>query len=383
MILYGKQDISADDIKAVIDILHSPNLTQGNAGVIFEHDLASACHAKYAVACCNATAALHIACLSLDISKGDIVWTSPISFVASANCAIYCEASIDFVDVELATGNLCVEALNEKLILAKKTNQLPKIVIAVHLAGQSCEMEKLFELGQQYGFRIIEDASHSIGGHYKNTPIGSCQYSDITIFSFHPVKIITTGEGGAALTQSKELAEKLALYRSHGITRDPKKMTKESEGPWYYQQIALGYNYRMTDIQAALGSSQLNRLEEFVKKRNALAQRYDDAFKSSSFIPLKQSTTNHSAYHLYIVRNTQWTPQEKLEVFNQMRAQDIQVHVHYIPIHLQPYYQRLGFKQGDFPQAEIYYRQALTLPLHPNITPKQQELIINTLKKLS
>jgi len=383
MILYGQQDISSEDIAAVTKVLKSSNLTQGSAGINFENALSTNCQSEYALTFCNATAALHSACLALDVKEGDRVWTSPISFVASANCALYCQARIDFVDVALKTGNICVNSLNEKLIHAKKISQLPKVVIVVHLAGQSCDMEAIFALSQDYGFRIIEDASHGIGGHYNNKPIGSCHYSDITIFSFHPVKIITTGEGGAALTQSKALADKLSLYRNHGITRDQQLMDKESDGPWYYQQVTLGYNYRMTDIQAALGSSQLHRLEMFVQKRNALAQRYDDAFCNSVFRPLKQLQNNYSAYHLYIVQNTQWTTKEKLEAFKTLRAQGIQVHVHYIPIHLQPYYQKLGFKKGDFPQAELYYQQSLTLPLHPKLTIKQQEHVIKELLKYS
>ncbi len=379
MILYGQQDISPADIKAVTDILNSSHLTQGDAGHLFESLLAKTCRAKYALAFCNATATLHAACLALDVTKDDIAWTSPISFVASANCALYCQAMIDFVDIELETGNMSVEALREKLQKAKKHKTLPKVVIVVHLGGQSADMAEIFKLSQEYGFRVIEDASHGIGGSYRGTPIGSCQYSDITVFSFHPVKIITTGEGGAALTHSKALAEKLALYRSHGITREQALMTKESEGPWYYQQIALGYNYRMTDIQAALGSSQLNRLASFVKTRNLLAKNYDDAFQHTGFTPLKQREHNYSAYHLYIVQNREWSKAEKLNIFNEIRANGIQVHIHYIPIHLQPFYQRMGFSQGDFPVAETYYQQSMTLPLHPKLTNVQQRFIVDKL----
>ncbi|OUR60374.1 UDP-4-amino-4,6-dideoxy-N-acetyl-beta-L-altrosamine transaminase [Colwellia sp. 39_35_sub15_T18] len=382
MILYGKQNISAKDIAAVTEILASSHLTQGNAGLNFEHNLAQQCQAKHAKTFCNATSALHSACLALELGTDDIAWTSPISFVASANCAIYCGANIDFVDVELQTGNISIVALTKKLVEAKQLQKLPKLLIVVHLAGQSCDMASIAKLSQQYGFAIIEDASHAIGGSYQSQPIGSCQYSDITVFSFHPVKIITTGEGGATLTNSSQLAEKLTLIRSHGITRDPKSMTKESEGDWYYQQVSLGYNYRMTDIQAALGNSQLTRLTEFVGKRNQLAQIYDNAFKNSDFKPLAQDNNCYSAYHLYVIQNIHWSKKEKLIAFNTLRDKGIQVHVHYIPIHLQPYYQALGFQAGDFPQAEQYYQASLTLPLHPEITSDEQQFIIQSVLSL-
>jgi len=382
MILYGQQNISTEDIKAVSDILSSSHLTQGNAGAIFEENLAQRCNASFALTFSNATSALHCACLALGLNKAHIAWTSPISFVASANCVLYCGAQVDFVDINEQTGNLCVLALTEKLAKAKKCNKVPKVLILVHLAGQSCDMEAIFKLSQEYGFKIIEDASHAIGGEYQNHAIGSCKYSDITIFSFHPVKIITTGEGGAALTNSTAIAEKLSLLRSHGITRAAEQMKGESEGPWYYQQVSLGFNYRMTDIQAALGTSQLTRLTEFVEKRNTLAAHYDKAFENTHLQPLSQSSDSYNAYHLYIIKNCQWNKASKLADFIALREKGIQVHVHYIPIHLQPFYQDLGFKEGDFPQAEKFYQQALTLPLHPKITEAEQAFIIDSINSL-
>ncbi|WP_206484807.1 UDP-4-amino-4,6-dideoxy-N-acetyl-beta-L-altrosamine transaminase [Thalassotalea sp. G2M2-11] len=383
MIQYGKQNISENDIQAVIDVLKSSHLTQGQAIEKFEQDLTKTCQSQYARVFSNATSALHCACLALDIQKNDSVWTSPISFVASANCALYCGAKIDFVDVDHLTGNICATALTEKLIAAKKINKLPKVLIVVHLAGHCCDMEAIYKLSKAYGFSIVEDASHAIGGTYKGKLIGSCQYSDITIFSFHPVKIITSGEGGAALTNSKSLATKLSLIRSHGVTQDPNLLTTKSEGPWYYQQILLGYNYRMTDIQAALGASQLEKLDEFVSQRNKLANRYHSLLRGSMFHPLTPYNDCLSAYHLYIVQNSYWCKNDKLRIFTQMREAGIQVHVHYIPIHLQPYYQNLGFKQGDFPNAERYYQESMTLPLHPALSEHQQNFIVKTLLELS
>lgn len=381
MILYGQHNISSEDILAVNEVLTSSNLTQGETGKKFEKKLATYCHAPYALAFSSATGALHCACLALGVGESDIVWTSTISFVASSNCALYCGAKVDFIDINPASGNICVEALTDKLILAERANKLPKVLIAVHLGGQSCDMAIIYQLSKRYKFSIIEDASHAIGGQYYGYPIGSCKYSDITVFSFHPVKIITTGEGGAALTKSAKIAEKLELFRSHGVTRSPQLMTKDSEGPWYYQQICLGFNYRMTDIQAALGISQMDRLDAFVEKRNIIARRYDEAFNNTEFEPLTPKTSCYSSYHLYLVRNKYWQSHIKKQLVQSLHTCGIQVQVHYIPIHTQPYYQALGFNMGDFPNAELYYQQVLTLPLHPELTQTQQDYIIQHIKR--
>lgn len=330
----------------------------------------------------SATSALHIANLALGVSEGDMVWTSPITFVASANCALYCDAKVDFVDIDLSTGNISVKALQEKLILAKHNDCLPKVVIAVHLGGQSCDMDAIFELSQQYNFKIIEDASHAIGGQYQNTPIGNCQYSDITVFSFHPVKIITSAEGGMALTNNDKLAEKMYLYRSHGLISDPDEMTEPSHGPWYYQQVVLGFNYRMTDLQAALGLSQLNRLNEFIEKRNQLAQYYDSAFDETDITSLTPKHNCLSAYHLYLILLPETNNKKHKQAIINLREQGIFAHVHYIPVHLQPYYQNLGFKLGDFPNAEQYYQRVITLPLYPKLTKKEQDYVIERVKNI-
>jgi UDP-4-amino-4,6-dideoxy-N-acetyl-beta-L-altrosamine transaminase len=382
MIPYGKQSINQDDIDAVVNVLQSDFLTQGAQVPLFEKAVANYCNVNHAVATNSATSALHIACLALGVGQGDIVWTSPITFVASANCALYCGASIDFVDIDINTGNLCVQQLNKKLAQAKLNDTLPKAVIAVHLAGQSCDMEKIHALAVQYNFKIIEDASHAIGGKYQNQPIGNCLYSDITIFSFHPVKIITTAEGGIAVTNHRELANKLKLYRSHGIVSDQAQMTEEKHGPWYYQQIALGFNYRMTEIQAALGTSQLNRIKSFVETRNQLAKKYDSAFYGSKFTALTPCTNAFSSYHLYIVLLPMADKTAHKQAHITLREQGICSHVHYIPVHLQPYYQNLGFKSGDFPIAEEYYQRAMSLPLHPQLTDEEQVFIIKSVKDL-
>ncbi|MBU2869961.1 UDP-4-amino-4,6-dideoxy-N-acetyl-beta-L-altrosamine transaminase [Colwellia sp. E2M01] len=379
MIPYGKQDLNEDDIAAIVDVLKSDYLTQGPKVPEFEQAIASYCGAQFATATNSATSALHIACLALGVGQEDIVWTSPISFVASSNCALYCGANVDFVDIDIQSGNLSLLALTNKLHHAKLNNILPKALIVVHLAGNCCEMSAIYQLSLQYGFSIIEDASHAIGASYNSHKVGSCRYSDITIFSFHPVKIITSAEGGMALTNEAELAEKIQLLRNHGITNDPKVMTETSHGPWYYQQIELGFNYRMTELQAALGLSQAKRLDDFVQQRNALAQRYDQAFKNSSLTYLRPNSETHSSYHLYIVLLAQPYQDFHKEVISKLRAKNVFAHVHYIPIHLQPYYQNLGFKAGDYPIAENYYQRAISLPLYPNLSNEAQQYIIDTL----
>ena len=382
MIPYGKQSIDQTDIDAVVDVLKSDWLTQGPKVPAFEDSVASYCEAKHGVAVNSATSALHIACLALDVGKGDIVWTSPISFVASANCALYCGAKIDFVDIDLNTGNMSVLELEKKLLLAKKNNCLPKVVIPVHLAGQSCDMQTIHKLAHEYDFKIIEDASHAIGAKYLDKPVGNCEFSDICIFSFHPVKIITSAEGGMAVTNSDNLAKRLKRLRSHGITSDPTEMTEPNHGPWYYQQIELGFNYRMTDLHAALGMSQLSKVDEFVNQRHFLAKTYDARLDLNLIRPLQQSNTCYSAYHLYIVQLKNSDIEQHKNVITQLRAAGIIGHLHYIPIHLQPYYKAMGFSAGDFPNAEKYYQRAITLPLHPALQDHEVHLVINTLHQI-
>ncbi|WMS89938.1 UDP-4-amino-4,6-dideoxy-N-acetyl-beta-L-altrosamine transaminase [Pseudoalteromonas sp. HL-AS1] len=376
LIPYGKQDISQADIDAVIDVLKSDWLTQGPKVPAFEDTISAYCGANYATATSSATSALHIACLSLGVSEGDIVWTSPISFVASANCALYCGAKVDFVDVDIDTGNLSPDALEQKLISAEKTNTLPKLVIPVHLAGQSCDMQAIAKLAEKYSFKIIEDASHAIGAKYLGKPVGCCEHSDITVFSFHPVKIITSAEGGMAVTNCKKIDNTMKLLRSHGITSNPTEMTEPSHGPWYYQQVELGFNYRMTELQAALGLSQLTRLNEFVAKRNELASIYTNEFKHLPLTHLHQSTQSYSSYHLYIIRLTGDAVKKHKELICSLREHKITSHLHYIPIHIQPYYKGLGFREGDFPNAIEYYNTALTIPLHPKLKTSEQAYIV-------
>jgi len=382
MIPYGKQDINQQDIDAVISVLKSDWLTQGPQVPLFEQALADKCQARHGIAVNSATSALHIANLALGVGQDDIVWTSPITFVATANSALYCGAKVDVVDIDLSSGNMSVHALEQKLIQAKRQGCLPKVVIPVHLAGQSCDMQAIAELAKQYNFSIIEDASHAVGGKYQQTPVGCCQYSDITIFSFHPVKIITSAEGGMALTNDAELAERMLMLRSHGITSEQDKMTEPSHGPWYYQQIDLGFNYRMTDLQAALGLSQLSRIENFIEERNQLAENYDIAFENSELKPLTPADDRISAYHLYLILLANDDAQQHKQAIITLREQGICAHLHYIPVHLQPYYQQLGFKKGDFPNAEQYYQRAISLPLYPKLSLVDQQHIIEQVKKL-
>jgi UDP-4-amino-4,6-dideoxy-N-acetyl-beta-L-altrosamine transaminase len=382
MITYGRQDITQADIDAVIAVLHSDYLTQGPQIESFEKSVVAHTGANHAVAVSSATAALHIACLALDLGPGDWLWTTPNTFVASANCALYCGAQVDFVDTDPRTYNMCPLKLEAKLIQAQQANKLPKIVVPVHLSGQPCDIAAIYSLGKKYGFKIIEDASHAIGAQYRGEPIGNGRYSDITVFSFHPVKIITTAEGGMALTNQAELATRLGLLRSHGITRDQALMTESMHGPWYYQQVALGYNYRMTDMQAALGVSQMNRLTDYVKRRHEIAQRYNDLLADLPLTLPWQHPDSHSAYHLYVVRlQLGKISATHRRVFEALRAKDVMVNLHYIPVHTHPYYQQMGFKPGDFPQAERYYREAISIPMHVNLTEDELQFVASCLRE--
>ncbi len=382
IIPYGRQDINQADIDAVVEVLQSDFLTQGPVIPAFENAVTTYCNAKYAVAVNSATSALHIACLALGVGKGDIVWTSPITFVASSNCALYCGATVDFVDIDPQTYNLSVERLEEKLIKAEKSGTLPKVVIPVHLCGQPCDMEGIHALSKYYGFKIIEDASHAIGGRYKDEPVGNCQYSDITVFSFHPVKIITTGEGGIALTNNDQLAKSMRHLRSHGITTDPADMHPRPERElWNYQQINLGYNYRMTDIQAALGLSQMQRLNDFVSKRHTIATRYNQMLSALPVVQPWQHHDGYTSYHLYVIRlKLDEISKTHREVYEMLRAAGVLVNLHYIPVYRQPYYEQMGFSAGYCAEAEQYYSEAISLPMYPGLTEQQQDYVVSALE---
>ena len=374
---YGRQSISNDDINEVIDVLNSDFLTQGPRVPIFEKNIAKYCSAKYAVATNSATSSLHSACVALGVGVNDLVWTSANTFVASSNCALYCGASVDFVDIDLKTFNMCPIKLEEKLKIAKKKNNLPKVVIPVHMCGQSCDMEKIYQLSKNFGFKIIEDASHAIGGSYNNSKIGSCKYSDITVFSFHPVKIITSGEGGMSLTNDEKLANKLQMHRTHGITRNPEMLRIKDQGLWYYEEQDLGFNYRMTEINAALGNSQLNRLDQFVEMRHEIAKKYN---QDLSDLPLDlpfQLTNNYSSYHLYVIR----LQIENIEIshkdfFKNIRSEGIGVNLHYIPVYKHPYYKSLKFKDFICKNAEQYYKTAISIPIYPDLTISEQDYVV-------
>lgn len=383
-IQYGRQDVSEADINAVIAVLRSDWLTQGPVGKLFEESVAGYCGAEFAVSTNSATGALHIACLALGVGKGDVVWTSANTFVASSNCALYCGASVDFVDIDPDTYNLSVECLSEKLVSAKKLGKLPKVVIPVHLNGQSCDMAGISALSEKYGFKIIEDASHAIGGKYKNERVGNGRYSDITVFSFHPVKIITTGEGGMAVTNSGSLARRLMLFRSHGITSSEGEMDiRPSNEIWNYQQIELGFNYRMTDIQAALGLSQIERLDEFVTRRHAIAKRYDNELGSLPLLTPFQSPDSYSAYHLYPIRLLlKKIHISQREMHDKMQSFGINVNLHYIPVYRQPYYERLGFKKGYCPEAEKYHEDEVSIPMYPSLKDIEQTKVIQIIQEL-
>lgn len=384
MIPYGKQDINQADIDSVIDVLQSDFLTQGPQVPLFEKKVSDYCGSKFGIAVNSASSALHIACLALGLGKGDWLWTSPNTFVASSNCALHCGAQVDFVDIDPRTYNMSVECLAEKLALAEKVGKLPKILIPVHMSGQSCEMAAIQALGQQYGFKIIEDASHAIGGKYKNKTIGSCRYSDITVFSFHPVKIVTTGEGGMALTNNPELANRMQRYRSHGITSDVSRMqTRPADEIWNYQQIDLGFNYRMTDIHAALGLSQMNRLDDFVSRRQKIAKRYDDELADLALQTPWQHPDSYSSYHLYIIRiKLGETKQTQRKVYDALQLAGINVNLHYIPVYRQPYYEAMGFKAGYCKEAERYHRDVLSIPMYPTMSDEQQVKVVNILRKV-
>lgn len=383
MIPYGKQDISQQDIDSVVDVLKSDFLTQGPQVPAFEKALTEHTGAQYALAVNSATSALHIACLALGLGEGDWLWTTPVTFVASANCGLYCGAKVDFVDIDSATYNMCPKKLEQKLITAKATGTLPKVVVPVHLCGQPCDMESIAKLAKEYGFKVIEDASHAIGGQYHEQPIGNCKYSDITVFSFHPVKIVTTAEGGAALTNQKELADKMALLRSHGITRDPEMMTEASHGGWYYQQVDLGFNYRMTELQAALGVTQMQRLDEFVAARHVLSKRYNQMLSELPLVLPYQLENTYSGLHLFVIRlKLDEISLTHKQVFDALRENGIGVNLHYIPVHTQPYYQAMGFTEGEFPESERYYQEAISLPMFHGMKEEQQNTVVRVVTEI-
>jgi UDP-4-amino-4,6-dideoxy-N-acetyl-beta-L-altrosamine transaminase len=384
MIPYGRQDISQADIDAVVQVLRSDYLTQGPVVPAFERAVGSYCGAQHAVAVNSATSALHIACLALGVGKGDLVWTSPITFVASANCALYCGATVDFVDIDPRSYNLSVERLADKLTQAKAAGKLPKVLIPVHLTGQPCDMAGIHALSQQYGFKIIEDASHAIGGRYQGEPIGNCHYSDITVFSFHPVKIITSGEGGMALTNDAQLARRMQMLRSHGITSDAAAMQPRApQELWNYQQIDLGFNYRMTDIHAALGLSQMQRIDEFVAQRHAIAKRYDELLPNLSVTAPWQHAYSYSGYHLYVIRLKLGAIQRThRQVYEAMHGAGILVNLHYIPVYRQPYYAQMGFSEGYCLQAEQYFGEAISLPMYTGLTQAQQDHVVASIKSI-
>lgn len=380
---YGRQEVTQADIDAVAAVLRSDFLTQGPEVPQFEQALARRTGTRHVLAVNSATSALHIACLALGVGPGDWVWTSPVTFVASSNCALYCGARVDFVDIDPRTYNLCPDALERKLAQAERAGTLPKVVVPVHLCGQSCDMRRIRDLSRRYGFKVVEDASHAIGGTYEREPVGDCRYSDIVVFSFHPVKIVTTAEGGAALTNSDELAARMALFRSHGITRDRAQMHQEPDGPWYYEQVELGFNYRMTDIQAALGASQLHRIDDYVARRHALADRYDRLLAP---LPLKlpvRDARAHSAFHLYVVRlDLERCASSQRAAFETLRARGIGVNLHYIPVYRQSYYRSMGFRCEDFPEAERYYAEAMSLPLFPLLSEEDQDYVVQSLAEV-
>lgn len=376
MIPYGRQDIRQEDIDAVVETLQSDFLTQGPKIPEFEAAVAGASEAAHCVAANSATSALHVACRALGLGPGDLMWTSPITFVASANVGHLCGAEVDFVDIDPETFNMSPAALADKLTHAKAEGRLPKIIMPVHMCGQSADMSAIGALAREFGVSVVEDASHAIGGRFGNRSVGACEHSDIAVFSFHPVKIVTTAEGGAATTQNADLAERMQLFRSHGVTRNEALYQGESDGAWYYQQIELGLNYRMTDLQAALGVAQMRRLEEYVARRNALAERYDSLLRDLPVDLPGRMDTAYSAFHLYVIRVDAG---RRREVFDHLRANGVGANVHYIPVHTQPYWKRFGFADGQFPAAEDYYARAISIPLYPAMTEADQDTVVRVL----
>lgn len=383
-IKYGRQEVTQDDIAAVVQVLNSELLTQGPVVPAFEKALCDYTGSNHSIAVNSATSALHIACMALDLGPGDTLWTCPNTFVASSNCAIYCGAMVDFVDMDPKTYNMDIEQLESKLKKAKINNNLPKVLVPVHLSGQSCQMQEIHELSKEYGFKIIEDASHGIGGSYMHYKVGSCQFSDITVFSFHPVKIITTGEGGAALTNNSDLANKLVKLRSHGITADQAEMDIRPENEiWNYQQVCLGYNYRMTDIAAALGLSQLKRVDLIIKKRNEIASRYNQELADLPLSIPWQHPDTLSSYHLYIIQlNLNKVKKTQPEIYDELRNSGILVNLHYIPVYRQPFYESMGFEAGYCPESEAYHQRALSIPMYSSLSLDDQNYVIETLKKV-
>jgi UDP-4-amino-4,6-dideoxy-N-acetyl-beta-L-altrosamine transaminase len=381
VIPYGRQTICEADIEAVVRVLRSDFLTQGPQVPAFEASVARQVGAAHAIAVNSATSALHMACLALDLGPGDLLWTSPNSFVASSNCGVYCGAQVDFVDIDPRTYNMSAVALADKLAKAKRSGAVPKVVIPVHFAGQSCDMQAIAALSDEYGFKVIEDASHAIGSQWQGLPVGACIHSDITVFSFHPVKIITTAEGGLLTTRDRALAQRLADLRSHGITRDVERLKLTDEGGWYYEQQALGYNYRMTELQAALGLSQMSELDNFIARRHELVDRYEAGLKGVSLVRPWQHPDSHSAFHLYVIQIAEGAKLNRRQLFDALRQAGILVNVHYIPIHLQPFYRRMGFQPGDFPVAEDYYSRAISLPLYAGLSDVDQDYVVQKIRE--
>lgn len=378
---YGRQNINQDDIDAVVSVLKSDFLTQGTIVPEFEIAISEYCNVKHAIAVNSATSSLHIACLAIGLQPGDYLWTSPITFVASANCAKYCGANVDFIDIDPRTYNISIERLTDKLELAEKENRIPKVIMAVHLCGQSCDMESIYNLSKRFGFKIIEDASHALGAKYKGEAVGSCKFSDITVFSLHPVKIITTGEGGIALTNNSMLADKMVRLRSHGITRSPKEMTRTPDGGWFYQQLELGYNFRLTDFAAALGLSQFKRLDQFITRRHEIAKLYTKLLSNSNIVTPWQNLDTYSSFHLYVVRIPNSRTLNRNLIFERLRSNGILVNLHYIPVYQHPYYERFGYDYSLFPEAEKYYSEAISLPIFPGLLDSDVESIVEIINK--